>query len=1095
MKHELQLKTLSQNLTNALAVVDDTVSRSYAARLHLLPVLQPDQELLAFCDKNPMYFVKITKLVYEKNEFAVHKLATVFHTLSEDSCTLALLIQSDGKTNDFFLGVRSNDEENSTETMKERFSGSLKGIFAGSTTEDIMNDQMQERLDSIFQNSDSVTSVTCIPDLKSAEAETTNQSYIQGLEKFVQSMSGTAFTALILADNAPFSKLTERKRELERLHTQLAPFEDMQLNLTQTANSTQGDSKTVSFGTGATRTLSSSATHGEGRSAAESRSRAAGSVHTTSNSQGDTFTTSESRTLGVHAGVSIGFEGSGIHAGVSASHTSGISHGVTFTKSISDSVSETLSHGFTQTQSINDSETTGFSSAVNDSLQVGQGTSFTQTLGQTKGITLNAQNKTVADILKRIEKQISRIEECESIGMWECAAYFLGENAAATKTAANVYYALMSGSGTGVERAAVHTWFPNPAEESAVTDNQQAARDGILAFIKRMRHPIFLEETATYQDCDRRYMIVTPAALTSTNELAIMMGLPRHSVIGLPVIEHAAFAQEVVSDNHSDSFDGTIQIGKVHHLGMDTDIPLQLDINSFAMHTFITGSTGSGKSNTVYQILEELQRKGKHFLVIEPAKGEYKDIFGNLNNVKVYGTNPRKADLLQLNPFSFPDDIHVLEHIDRLVEIFSVCWPMYAAMPVVLKKAVEQSYEDCGWDLTESANPYCGSFYPCFSDVTRNVRLLIDSSEYDSENKGAYKGSLLTRLQSLTGGINGLIFTQKEHSPRELFDENVIIDLSRVGSAETKSLLMGILVLKLQEYRMCSGRRNAELHHVTILEEAHHLLKRTSTEQSMESANLLGKSVELLTNAIAEMRTYGEGFIIADQSPGMLDLAAIRNTNTKIILRLPEQSDRELVGHSAGLNEDQIAELEKLPCGVAAIFQNNWVEAVLCRVNRVRECESPYSYHPRTTKKPQLNEPRLRLAKLLSSCSYVSHAVACRELLPLMDKLCISSYSKLLVMRLLEQPPQKPSMMKLSQIFGELFPEIRMAVADVYNSHTNPLEWTRCAESMLTKMTSRSLTKQVQNDIVQAIITKVILLERNNAKDFEAWWREGRNVT
>lgn len=129
----------------------------------------------------------------------------------------------------------------------------------------------------------------------------------------------------------------------------------------------------------------------------------------------------------------------------------------------------------------------------------------------------------------------------------------------------------------------------------------------------------------------------------------------------------------------------------------------------------------------------------------------------------------------------------------------------------------------------------------------------------------------------------------------------MIIDLSRIGSSETKSLLMGILVLKLQEYRMSQAEMNSSLRHLTVLEEAHNLLKRTSTEQSSESSNLLGKSVEMLANAIAEMRTYGEGFIIADQAPGLLDLSVIRNTNTKIIMRLPDFSDRELVGRSANL--------------------------------------------------------------------------------------------------------------------------------------------------------------------------------------------------
>ena len=255
-----------------------------------------------------------------------------------------------------------------------------------------------------------------------------------------------------------------------------------------------------------------------------------------------------------------------------------------------------------------------------------------------------------------------------------------------------------------------------------------------------------------------------------------------------------------------------------------------------------------------------------------------------------------------------------------------------------------------------------------FADVARNIREIIDSSEYDAENKGAYKGSLLTRLQSLTNGINGMIFTCDDISDRDLFDRNVIIDLSRVGSSETKSLIMGMLVLKLQEYRMAGAAgMNSELNHITVLEEAHNLLKRTSTEISSESANLMGKSVEMLANAIAEMRTYGEGFIIADQAPGLLDLSVIRNTNTKIIMRLPDRSDRELVGGAANLNDDQIVELAKLPCGVAAIYQNEWIQPVLCKVNKFEMPQEMYSYSP-DNEGPQTDYDGSMAAESLLDC-------------------------------------------------------------------------------------------------------------------------------
>jgi hypothetical protein len=351
-------------------------------------------------------------------------------------------------------------------------------------------------------------------------------------------------------------------------------------------------------------------------------------------------------------------------------------------------------------------------------------------------------------------------------------------------------------------------------------------------------------------------------------------------------------------------------------------------------------------------LLERLGDDRVGFLVVEPAKGEYKDVIGKKKNVVTYGTNPNLSGikLLRINPFRFPKHTHILEHLDRLVEIFNVCWPMYAAMPAILKDSVERAYITAGWNLEKSINKYDDNLFPTFSDVVKQIKLVLDESDYSDDNKGDYTGSLVTRLKSLTNGINGLIFTADDVSDEELFDRNVIVDLSRVGSTETKSLIMGLLVLKLQEHRMeqrfVGANANDVLKHVTVLEEAHNLLKRTSTEQLSEGSNMIGKSVEMLANSIAEMRTYGEGFVIADQSPGLLDMSVIRNTNTKIILRLPDFSDRELVGKAAGLTDNQIVELAKLEKGVAAISQSDWLEPVLCKIDKYEGVEEHFQEFP-----------------------------------------------------------------------------------------------------------------------------------------------------
>ena len=965
---------MQKNLYDCLTLVDNEVMKEYLPVLQGREVVPVDEVELSQLDQ--IQFFRINELVYQENEFSVDKLATVFNTLSNKPCTLVLMIRSNEQTNNFYLGVRSRDGKRySTGTMRGVLEQSLLGLFPGSLTGDYYSEQLSADL-SELEHSGCVSSVTCVADYKQESEGQANKNFIQGLEKFVDSMQGRSFTVICIANNLSHQDLVQTRQGYEQIYTELSPFANMQYNYAVNKSSSQSKSGTITSGQSQTRGTSKGMSVSQSTSEAQTRGTNRSTTHTdtqgTSLSEGDTTShtvgtsdsTSESdsitKTRGRYAGLSLGSNvginaglsfiasigasvglSSGVNAGVSSSVARGHTHGTSHTDSVSDSTSHSVTRGTSRSASLGQTEgnsqsqthtgTLGSSMqySENRSLAVSASTALTaglsDTFGSSQTVTLNIQNKTLLNTLDRLEQQMKRLDECESIGMWDFAAYFLGETAAEAETAASMYRSLVSGSQSGVQLSAINTWT------SAETVRP------ISRYVTHFLHPAFFY--VTKGDSQPLQTIVDATTLVSTNELALQLGLPRRSVKGLPVIEHAPFAQEVLNPHtlarEKDHAEQMIQIGQISYFGHLTGTPVALDLQSLSMHTFVTGSTGAGKSNTIYKILEELIQKQVKFLVVEPAKGEYKQVFGSWPDVTVLGTNPALGPLLQIDPFSFPPEIHIYEHLDRLVELFNVCWPMYAAMPAVLKNAVEKSYVDCGWDLVRSTNKYGEALYPSFADVARNIKEIIDTSEYDSDNKGAYKGSLLTRLQSLTNGINGMIFTCDEIAGADLFDKNVIIDLSRVGSSETKSLIMGMLVLKLQEYRMATATdMNERLKHITVLEEAHNLLRRTSTEQASESANLQGKSVEMLANAIAEMRTYGEGFVIADQAPGLLDLSVIRNTNTKIIMRLPDRADRELVGRAANLNDDQIIELAKLPCGVAAIYQNEWIQPVLCQIDR-----------------------------------------------------------------------------------------------------------------------------------------------------------------
>lgn len=666
-----------------------------------------------------------------------------------------------------------------------------------------------------------------------------------------------------------------------------------------------------------------------------------GGSGSTSNSTANQTGTSSSTTNTTGSGTSTtNTSGSG-HT-ITQTATQGLSHAETAAKGLADTVTK----GKSITDTIGRMASTAHSVATNIGMNFGvnfsRSSNVTVLMGKNDALTQNFINYDVKNTLELIEKQIKRVEQSTALGMWDFSAYFMSESPIIANNTAHMYLALTQGENSYLSQSAVNLWEYREERKDDIAN--------IMDFIRRLQHPEFeLDIAPDDPSFDPDWLMYPPhvnATVSLTGrELAYSLNLPKKSVSGLPVLESVAFGREVQKFTPpSEKVPKTLIAGNVYHMRKeDKNIRVKLDMDSLCAHTFITGSTGTGKSNFIYNLLEQIYEEDKHFLVIEPAKGEYKNVLGGFDDVSVYGTNPMYTELLHINPFSFPKHINVLEHIDRLVEIFNACWPMYAAMPAVLKDAIERVYNDKGWIFSNSA--YYSDDFPTFADLIKVLPEIMSESLYSADTKSDYSGALITRVKSLTNGINGEIFcSTKEISNEALFDKNVIVDISRVGSVETKSLIMGILIMKLQEYRMQPDEMNENLQHITVLEEAHNLLRRTSFVQAQESSNLQGKSVGMLTNAIAEMRTYGEGFIIADQAPDMLDEAVIRNTNTKIIFRLPDEHDCELVGKSIALNDVQIKELAKLPAFVAVIHQNDWIEAVLCKSEKYDK-ERKYTFN------------------------------------------------------------------------------------------------------------------------------------------------------
>jgi len=708
-------------------------------------------------------------------------------------------------------------------------------------------------------------------------------NFMQGLEHFIDAAENQDYQALILAEPVSNQELNAIEAKYANIATQLSPLLKQQISF--------GENSSESIGTSISRGITESFTQ------------------TTSNSKTISVGTAKTISEGSHIGgnTNIGFDIKFVKFGQGMNYGSNKNEANTVNEQTSSTISAT----------------DAYSKIISEVL----GKNKSQTTGKSRTISLDSSNKSIERLLAKLDQNLERIDEAHNYGAWYTAAYFVSSHSYVSESLASIFLGLMRGEKSNSEYFALNTW-----------ENENA--QPIFDSLSQLSHPVI--DVAELGE-------LSPATLVSGKEMAIQLGLPRRSTSTVTVIEAQTFGRQIQNvDGITVKAEKVVDLGVVRHLWTNLPQKVELDVEKLSSHIFVTGSTGSGKSNTVYQLLDQLNKNDVNFMVIEPAKGEYKNVFGHRDDVTVFGTNPQKTTLLRINPFKFPEDVHVLEHIDRLVEIFNVCWPMYAAMPAVLKDAMLESYKTSGWDLDTSCNLFGkDNLFPTFTDLLIQLEKVIQQSAFSEEVKSNYIGSLVTRVKSLTNGLNGQIFSANEIDNRLLFDSNVIVDLSRIGSQETKSLIMGILVMRLSEHRMSSSEgMNQPIKHVTVLEEAHNILKRTSTEQNLEGSNVTGKAVEMLSNAIAEMRTYGEGFIIADQSPSAVDISAIRNTNTKIIMRLPDETDRRLAGKASGATDEQLEEIAKLPKGVAVVYQNDWLEPVLCKIHHFGEEEKPYQYEP-----------------------------------------------------------------------------------------------------------------------------------------------------
>lgn len=371
-------------------------------------------------------------------------------------------------------------------------------------------------------------------------------------------------------------------------------------------------------------------------------------------------------------------------------------------------------------------------------------------------------------------------------------------------------------------------------------------------------------------------------------------------------------------------------LGKILDRNSAITSDIHLPRSSLNRHTFVCGATGAGKSQTVRALLEAASTSGLPWLVIEPAKAEYRAMATRLagRGRQVVAIKPGEPDALPagINPLEPAIDAHgrrypLQTHLDLVRALFLAAFESDEPFPQVLSAALTRCYEHLGWDLAlgEPAAAGVTPRYPSLGDLQDAAEHIVQEIGYGQEITDNVRGFIKVRLSSLRLGTTGRFF---EGGHRIDFDalmgSNVVFEIEDVGDDRDKAFLMGTVLIRLVEHLRLQQRHQqthtTTLQHLSVFEEAHRLLRNTDEHGPAKHA------VEMFAGLLAEIRAYGEGLIIAEQIPSKLVPDVIKNTAVKIVHRLPAQDDRDAVGATMNITDAQSQYLVTLPPGQAAVF-------------------------------------------------------------------------------------------------------------------------------------------------------------------------------
>ena len=378
------------------------------------------------------------------------------------------------------------------------------------------------------------------------------------------------------------------------------------------------------------------------------------------------------------------------------------------------------------------------------------------------------------------------------------------------------------------------------------------------------------------------------------------------------VVNEAGKSNKTYSENIINA--GDIELGKLRAAMGNNAIGLSL--KDLAKHMLIVGTPGSGKTTFSVGLLDRLWKEHHiPFLVIEPAKNEYRALVQSIPNLQVFTPGKNFISPFVFNPFCPPKNVRLETYKSTLKTAFAAGVSMSTPLDKIFEDTINNCYSDFRWldnyTIADKGQVFnITDFIKCFEETFEEIGYTGDARNIGRAG--------VVRLKSLVNLFDNYFSIPIE----DLLSKPTVIELAAIENADQKALIIALLLLSILAYVNANYVGEGGLRNFILLEEAHVLLDAETNAGGEGSANPASIAQGLVKRMLAEIRSYGVGIAIADQSPRKVGIDIVALTDIKVAFRLVERQDKEILADSTSMSELQTNRLAKLKPGEAFLFFN-----------------------------------------------------------------------------------------------------------------------------------------------------------------------------